>query len=229
VTSVADRWQEVRARVAAAARRAGRDPAEVTIVAVSKRQPAALLDEAFAAGVRDVGESYAQELVAKQAETGAAAALSWHFIGHLQRNKARQVVGRVALIHAVDSEALAREIDKRARAAGIAQSVLIAVNIGGEAQKSGVSPEALPALLRATATLEAVRVRGLMTMPPLAHAPEDSRPHFRALRELRDRVASAGAPLAVLSMGTTGDFEIAVEEGATLVRIGTAVFGPRVQ
>lgn len=222
MSDVAARWRRVRDDVDAIARAAGRDPAEVTVVAVSKLQPAAAIVEAAAAGVTDVAENYAQELVAKQAEVTVP--LRWHFIGKLQRNKARMVVGRAALIHAVDSLELAAEIGKRAAAAGAVQPVLVAVNTGGEAQKSGVEPDAAAALLDAIAALTGVRVDGLMTMPPLPERPEDSRPHFRALRELRDRLAG---PLPHLSMGTTGDYGVAIEEGATLVRIGTAIFGER--
>lgn len=220
--TVADRWRAVRAEVDRIASAAGRAPADVTVVAVSKLQPAAAVREAAAAGVTDVAENYAQELAAKQDEVGPG--LRWHFIGKLQRNKAKQVVGRAALIHAVDSLELAQEIDRRARAAGLVQDVLVAVNTGGEAQKSGVAPGDAAALLDGIAALASVRVRGLMTMPPWPEAPEDSRPYFRALRELRDAL---GRDLPHLSMGTSGDYAVAIEEGATLVRIGTAVFGSR--
>jgi len=220
---IAERWQQVRGEVDRIAVAAGRAPAEVTIVAVSKLQPAAAVAAAVAAGVTDVAENYAQELVAKHDEL-VALDVRWHFIGKLQRNKARMVVGRAALIHAVDSLDLAVEIDKRARTAGIVQEVLIAINTGGEAQKTGVVPDAAAALLDAIAALPGVAVRGLMTMPPWPEAPEDSRRYFRALRELRDRLAR---PLPHLSMGTTGDYAVAIEEGATLVRIGTAIFGER--
>ena len=216
--TVAERWRAVRDEVDAIARGAGRDPAEVTVVAVSKLQPAAAVVEAAQAGVTDVAENYAQELVAKQDEV-ALPGLRWHFIGKLQRNKARMVVGRAALIHAVDSLELAQEIGKRASAP---QDVLVAVNTGGEEQKSGVAPDAAGALVEAIAALPGVRVRGLMTMPPWPEDPEESRPYFRALRELRDRLG-----LEHLSMGTSGDYRVAIEEGATLVRIGTAIFGAR--
>jgi pyridoxal phosphate enzyme (YggS family) len=155
------------------------------------------------------------------------AALRWHFIGQMQRNKVKYVVGRAALIHAVDSESLARDIDSQAARRGIVQPVLLAVNLGGEAQKSGVPPARLEGLLAVVARLAHVTCAGLMTMPPLARTPEDSRPYFRALAELRAAMATAERPLPELSMGTTDDFEIALEEGATLVRIGTAIFGAR--
>jgi pyridoxal phosphate enzyme (YggS family) len=220
---IAARWQAVRAEVDRLARAAGRDEHDVTVVAVSKLHPAAAIAEAVAAGVRDVAENYAQELVAKHEELRSLD-VRWHFIGKLQRNKVRMVVGRAALIHAVDSLELAQEIDKRARAAGIVQEILVAVNTGGEAQKSGVAPGDTAALLDAMSALAGVRVRGLMTMPPWPDDPEDSRPYFRALRELRDGL---GRDLPHLSMGTSGDYAVAIEEGATLVRIGTAIFGER--
>lgn len=234
--ALAERWLAVQARVRAALARAGRPADAARIVAVTKKHPAETVRLALAAGVRDVGENYAQEMVAKMDALGAQDpqdALRWHFIGQLQRNKVKHVVGRAALIHAVDSEALAREIDRQAGREGAAhafvQPVLLAVNLGGEAQKSGVAPEALAGLLAVVATLPHVACVGLMTMPPLARTPEDSRPYFRRLAALRDAHATPDRPLPELSMGTTDDFEVALEEGATLVRIGTAIFGARPQ
>jgi PLP dependent protein len=224
--AIAARWRGVQAEVAAAAGAAGRDPASVTVVAVSKLQPAAAIAAAATAGVTDLAENYAQELVAKQDELGPTG-LRWHFIGRLQRNKARLVVGRAALIHAVDSLELAAELDLRARAAGVVQPVLIAINTGGEAHKSGVAPGDAAALLAAIARLPGLAAEGLMTMPPWPETPEDSRPHFRALRQLRERLATPAHPLPQLSMGTSGDFAVAIAEGATLVRVGTAIFGAR--
>lgn len=226
---MAERWAEVRGRVATAAGRAGRDPSEISVVAVSKKHPVASIREVAAAGATAFGENYAQDLVAKAGELDGVG-IDWHFIGQLQRNKARHVVGVARLIHAVDSARLAREIDKRAAAAGVVQEVLVAVSLAGEEHKSGVREDQVAELLDALAALPALRCRGLMTMPPLAENPEDSRPYYRRLRELRDRLAASGATgLDELSMGTTGDFEVAVEEGATLVRVGTAIFGPRAQ
>jgi pyridoxal phosphate enzyme (YggS family) len=219
------RWAAVQARVAAACARAGRDPASVTIVAVAKLHPAPAVVAAVAAGVTDVGENYAQELVAKAAEVAAAGASPrWHFIGRLQRNKAKLVAGKVALVHAVDSVELGAELGKRAAAIGAMQPVLVAVNLGGEETKTGVEPAAVAALIDALRGVAGIRVDGLMTMPPPADAPEASRPHFQALRALRDRI---GGELRVLSMGMSGDFEVAIAEGATHVRIGTAIFGER--
>jgi len=223
--TIAERWAEVTARVAAACERAGRAAGEVTIVAVSKTHPAAAIREARAAGAIDFGENYAQELAAKAAELADAPALRWHFIGRLQRNKARLVAGRVALVHAVDSVELATEL---ARRAGSIQPILLAVNLGGEASKGGVAAEAAPALAAALAGVAGTSLDGLMTMPPPADDPEASRPHFVALRALRDRLAGQlGRALPVLSMGMSHDFEVAIACGATHIRIGTAIFGSR--
>lgn len=226
MTDVAANLAALDARIAAACARAGRDRAEVRLVAVSKRQPPAAIAAAEAAGHRDFGESYAQELGQKIAALGGGDR-RWHFVGKLQRNKVKDVVGAVAVIHAVDSARLLEAIDRVAGERGVVQPLLIAVNVGGEAQKSGVAPDQAGALVAAAGELANVDCRGLMTMPPWPESPEDSRPHFAALAALRQRLASAAAPLPELSMGTTADLEVAVEEGATLVRVGTAVFGPR--
>lgn len=235
--TLAQRLARVQARVTAALARAGRPADAARIIAVTKKHPAETVAAARDAGVRDVGENYAQEMVAKLDALGPGApsawppagedALRWHFIGQLQRNKAKYVVGRAVLIHAVDGEALAREIAHQAEVRGLVQPVLLAVNLGGEEQKSGVTPEALPALLAAVDGLAHLACAGLMTMPPLAQTPEDSRPYFRRLAALRGELATRARPLPELSMGTTDDFEVALEEGATLVRIGTAIFGAR--
>jgi PLP dependent protein len=227
--TLAERWRAVTARVAAACERAGRSAAEVTIVAVSKTHPAEAIREACAAGATDFGENYAQELAAKAAELAAgspAPAIRWHFIGRLQRNKARLVAGRVALVHAVDSVDLAAELARRA--GGTVQPILLAVNLGGEASKGGIAPDAARSLARSLAGVAGTSLDGLMTMPPPADDPETSRPHFLALRALRDQLADQlGRPLPVLSMGMSHDFEIAIACGATHVRIGTAIFGSR--
>jgi pyridoxal phosphate enzyme (YggS family) len=176
-----------------------------------------------------LGENYVQEAQAKMAALGQVP-VSWHLIGHLQTNKARQAVELFDLIHSVDSLKLARELDKQAARFGKRQAVLIQVNTGGEASKSGVAVEEALALVAAAVRLEHLEVRGLMTIPPFFDAPERARPFFRQLRELRDRYRAApGASPAVgeLSMGMTGDFEAAIAEGATLVRVGTAIFGAR--
>ena len=233
--TIADRWRAVQARVAAACAQAGRPAAEVTIVAVSKTHPAAAVREAFAAGATDFGENYAQELATKAAELADTAlagpaqparALRWHFIGRLQRNKAKLVAGRVALVHAVDSVELAEELARRA--GGTVQPILLAVNLGGEATKGGITADAAPALATALAAVAGTSLDGLMTMPPPSDDPEASRPHFDGLRALRDRLADQlGRPLPVLSMGMSHDFEVAIACGATHVRVGTAIFGSR--
>jgi pyridoxal phosphate enzyme (YggS family) len=227
--TIALRWREVTARVAAACARAGRSAAEVTIVAVSKTHPAEAVRAAGAAGAADFGENYAQELAAKAAELAAGASpppIRWHFIGRLQRNKVRLIAGRVALVHAVDSVELAEELGKRA--GGAVQPILLAVNLAGEATKGGVTALAAPAIARALAGVAGTSLDGLMTMPPPADDPEAGRPQFEALRALRDRLAGElGRPLPVLSMGMSHDFEVAIACGATHVRIGTAIFGSR--
>lgn len=223
---IATRLADLRERIARAAARAGRQPGEVAIVGVAKRHPAEAIAAAARAGLTDVGESYAQEMAAKM-DVLPGAPVAWHFIGRLQRNKVKQVVGRAALVHAVDSIELAREIARRAAERGLVQRILVAVSAAGEAQKTGVDPAAAGALLDEIAGLPALEVQGLMTMPPWPESPEDSRPYFRDLRRIRDDLARPGRPLPHLSMGTTGDLEVAVEEGATLVRVGTALFGPR--
>jgi pyridoxal phosphate enzyme (YggS family) len=220
VTTIAERWREVLARVGAACERAGRAPGDVTIVAVSKTQSVSAVCEAFAAGATDFGENYAQELADKTAQGPPDA--RWHFIGRLQRNKAKLVAGKVVLVHAVDSAELAVELGKRAAQV---QPLLIAVNVAGEQSKGGVTVAAAGELARAIAATPNVRLDGLMTMPP-PHL--DPRPFFDALRALRDDIANAlGRPLPLLSMGMSDDFEIAIECGATHVRIGTAIFGAR--
>ena len=199
-------------------------------MAVTKKHPAAVIAAAAEAGIRDVGENYAQELRDKLGELAAgalAAALRWHYIGRLQRNKIKYVVGKVALIHAVDSLDIARAIAERAVRDDAVQRVLVAVNSGGEAQKSGITPASAGEFLAALDSLDGIEVAGFMTMPPLASRPEDNREHFSALARLRDQLRRPDRPLPELSMGTTGDFEVAVEQGATLVRVGTAIFGPR--
>ncbi|MBK7535973.1 MAG: YggS family pyridoxal phosphate-dependent enzyme [Myxococcales bacterium] len=223
--TIAERWHQVSARVRAAAAQAGREPAAVTLVAVSKTHPMSAIVAAVAAGARDFGENYVQELVDKQQEPAPAADVRWHYIGRLQRNKARFVAGKVALIHAVDSLELAVELSRRAAAV---QPVLVAVNLAGEATKAGVSPLDAARVCAEIARLPNLRLDGLMTMPPPVEDPEQVRPVFRALAELRRRLQDELAqPLPSLSMGMSGDFEVAISEGATHVRVGTAIFGER--
>lgn len=219
------RLDDVHARIRRAALVAGRDPAGVLLIAVAKTWPADAVAEAVRSGVTDIGENRAQELSQKSALLGDR--VRWHFVGALQTNKVRAVVGTAVLVHSVDRIELADAIAGRARSAGISQEVLIEVNVSGEESKNGVETSAALGFAEEVGRLEGVTVRGLMTIPPLAADPEASRPHFRELArlgaELKGRVAGASE----LSMGMTGDFEVAIEEGATMIRLGEAVFGPR--
>jgi pyridoxal phosphate enzyme (YggS family) len=220
--------QKIRESIAAAAAAAGRDPAAVRLVAVSKTKPAAMVEEAYGAGQGLFGENYVQELVAKVAEVRSP--VEWHFIGHLQSNKVRQIAGLVTMIHSVDRLSLAQEIDRQWGRLGKSCSVLVQVNVSGEATKSGTTAAEALSLVRGVAALPNLRVKGLMTMPPFFDDPEHSRPYFRELallaREI-DRLAIPGVSMAELSMGMSGDFGTAIAEGATLVRIGSAIFGGR--
>ncbi len=225
--NLAGRLAGVRARIATAALRAGREPSAVTLIAVGKTHPAELIREAYAAGQRDFGENRIQEALGKF-DALADLPLAWHLIGHLQRNKARQAVGRFALIHSVDSVRLIETLESEAARAGIIQPILLQLNLAGEASKFGAAAEDLPALLDALAAAPHLRAGGLMTIPPYDDDPEASRPLFRRLRQMLDSVPPGG-PLVPrhLSIGMSNDFEVAVEEGATLVRVGTTIFGER--
>jgi pyridoxal phosphate enzyme (YggS family) len=223
--TIAERFAEVAGRIAAACERAGRDPSEVKLVSVAKTFSADRVREALAAGAVAIGENRAQELKEKAATLGGD--IEWHFVGHLQTNKVRQVVGVAALIHSVDRYGLAEAIARRARSLDLIQDVLIEVNIAGEAAKGGVEPGQVAAFAAAAAALEGVRVTGLMTMAPFADDPDASRPFFRDLAELGTVVRAELPGATALSMGMTRDFEVAIEEGATLVRVGEAIFGPR--
>ncbi len=211
--------ERVRERIARAAERAGRRGEDVLLIGVSKTVEIARIREAVAAGVPALGENRVQEARPKIAELGRP--VDWHLVGQLQTNKAKDAVELFEVIHSVDRPELARELDKRARQRGRPVEVLAQVNLAGEGQKGGVVPEGLGALLDSVAGFEHVRVRGLMAIPPEAMDPEDARAWFRTLRKLGERHG-----LAELSMGMSGDFEVAIEEGATMVRIGTAIFGP---
>jgi len=224
---IAARLTAVRERIARAARRAERNPAAVRLVLASKTQPPEAIRAAYAAGAREFGENYVQEAVAKQdalADLEDLEDVRWHLIGHLQTNKARDAVNRFALIHSLDSARLASALGRARPAPRV--PVLIEVNAAGEASKSGVAPAEVERLIEAArATVE---ILGLMTIPPPATDPERSRSHFAALRAMRDRLAAAtGLALSELSMGMTDDFEVAIEEGATIVRVGRAIFGER--
>lgn len=221
--------QAVRARIAEAAARAGRSAATVTIIAVTKGWPVERVREAAAAGLAEIGESRVQEALAKQA-AWPDGPVHWHLVGHLQRNKVRSAVGRFALIHSLDSIRLADALEKAAAAAGLVQDVLVEVNAAREPHKTGVLPEHAGRVVAHAGTLPHLKVRGLMVMAPLTDDEAVIRGTFSGLRELRDRLANT-CPLPPapwhLSMGMSNDFEIAVEEGATLVRLGTILFGER--
>ena len=216
----------VRARISAAARRAGRDPASVQLLAVGKTKPAEAIAEAYAAGQRAFGENYAQELVDKHAALAHLPGIEWHFIGRLQTNKAKLVAKIASMVHAVDSERLALELGKRAEGRAAPLPVLVEVNVGGETSKGGVAVAELPRVLDRIDTIPSLHLAGLMSIPPPAEQPEHARVHHRKLRTLRDAHGGA-ARLPTLSMGMTDDLEVAIEEGATIVRVGTAIFGAR--
>jgi pyridoxal phosphate enzyme (YggS family) len=227
--SIADRLTEVRGRIARAARSAGRDPASVTLVAVSKTFPITAVRDAVAAGQRDFGENRVQEALQKIA-AAADLAIRWHLLGHLQTNKARKAAPAFAMIQSVDSVDLLQKLDAAAAETGHTPDLLIQVDLAGETTKFGISPANVPRVFDAATACRAARVVGLMTLPPLPEISEDARPWFRQLRDLRDGWLASGAPapmLRELSMGMSGDFEVAVEEGATIVRVGTAIFGER--
>lgn len=223
--SMADRLAGVRARVEAAAKRAGRSPNDVLVVVVSKTWPADVCLEAIEAGAAVLGENRAQEFRDKYMVLKERAA--WHFVGNVQTNKVRHIVGAARLIHSVDRFGLAEAIDKRARSLDIVQDVLVEVNVSGEASKNGTEPERAEELITEIVALPGIAVRGLMTMPPMTADPEDSRPYFKELVAMRDSIAEGNPEVQQLSMGMTRDFEVAIEEGATIVRIGEAIFGPR--
>lgn len=226
--SVHEAVLEVRRRISEAALRKGRDPAGVRLMAVTKTVDDERILEAVAAGVDIVGENYVQEAKRKIASMGRKT--EWHLIGHLQSNKAKYAVRLFDLIHSVDRPGLAAELDRRSRLAGVVTPVLIQVSISGEETKGGVPLVQAENLVRDVAEMEHLSIRGLMTMPPWFDDPEQARPFFRALREMRDRILEAGIPgvaMDELSMGMTQDYEVAVEEGATIVRVGRAIFGDR--
>ena len=223
--TIAENHRAVLDRIASAAVRADRSPDEVTLVAVAKTFPADVVATAIEAGITDIGENRAQELKEKVAVLGERA--RWHFVGHLQTNKVRNVIGRTHLVHSVDRFGVAEAIARRASALGMDQRVLIEVNVGKEASKHGVEPARAVALAREVESLDGVTVAGLMTIPPAAPDPEGSRVYFKDLATLRAELVASVPGATELSMGMTRDFEVAVEEGATIVRVGEAIFGPR--
>lgn len=225
MSAVAERYDAVRRAVRDAADAAGRDPDDVTVVAVTKTVGPRDVQQALAAGCRDLGENRVQEFLGKY---GLFPDANWHFIGTLQSNKVKDVVGRACLIHSVDSEELLERIDRVAAARGVRQPVLLQVNVAGESAKHGLQPDDVEDVVRASLDLPAVDVRGLMTMAPLTSRPEDVRWVFRGLAGLFASLVAMrfnGLELSELSMGMTNDYRVAVEEGATIVRVGRAIFG----
>ena len=226
--SIASNLTEIRARIDAACQRSQRDPDSVRLVAVSKTQPSTSVDTAAAAGQKLFGENYVQEFVTKTEEVTAP--VQWHFIGSLQSNKVKYLAGRVAMIHSVDRLSLAEELDRQWGKLGQTLEILIEVNLGDEESKGGASADAAIELVRRVATLPHLQICGLMALPPYLEDAEAVRPYFRRLRELAERITAAniaGVSMRELSMGMSHDFEVAIEEGATLVRVGTAIFGAR--
>jgi pyridoxal phosphate enzyme (YggS family) len=232
IMSVFDNVAEVRERIASAARRVTRPVGDIALMAVTKTHPPALIRQAYAAGLRMFGENRVQEFAGKADALADLADAEWHMIGHLQTNKAGKAVELFEAVDSVDSVKLAEKLDASARALGKRVSVLVEINVGGETAKSGVAPDSdeLEELLLAAPRFEALEFRGLMTVPPFADDPELARPYFRRLRELRDAIAARrlqDVDMRALSMGMSHDFEVAIQEGSTCVRVGTAIFGER--
>jgi len=223
--TIRDNLLKVREKIERAAQKAGRDPKEIKLVAVSKTVEVDRIKEAIEAGVSILGENYVQEAQEKIEALGKP--VSWHFIGHLQSNKAKYAVRLFDVIHSLDSIPLAEELSRRAEQPDRVIRVMIEVNLSKEATKFGTDEERVLNLARRIQNLGHLSLEGLMTMPPYFDSPEMSRPYYVALRELEDRMIKDGIPLKELSMGMSNDFEIAIEEGATYVRVGTAIFGPR--
>lgn len=227
--TIAANLADVRRRLAQAATRAGRTPSDIRLVAVSKTFPVSDVLAAYAAGQRIFGENRVQEALQK-IDASSDTPIEWHLIGHLQSNKARRAASAFACIHSIDSAELLRRVDGAAAESGHAPEVLVQVDIAGEPTKHGSPADALRTIFEVAATCQAVKVVGLMVLPPFLPNPEDTRPYFRQLRGIRDELASRGVPASMLrelSMGMSHDFEVAIEEGATLVRVGTAIFGGR--
>jgi pyridoxal phosphate enzyme (YggS family) len=230
--SIAENMARVQERIAAAARRVGRNPDEVVLMAVSKTFPAERIREAHAAGLRVFGENRVQEFAEKAGALRDLTTAEWHLIGHLQSNKAAKAAELFSAVDSVDSTRLAEKLDASAGKFGKKLAILIEVNVGGEKAKTGLAPESeeLEQILLAAPQWKNLSIRGLMTIPPYTEDPEDARPFFRQLREIRDRIAARHLPaisMDALSMGMSHDFEVAIEEGSTCVRVGTAIFGER--
>lgn len=230
MSDVPENIKIVREKIAAAALRVGRDPSEVRLMGVTKTVDDERIMESIRAGIDIIGENYVQEAKRKIEKMGRS--LPWHLIGHLQTNKAKYAVKLFDMVHSVDRISLARELSRRAAMIDTEMKILIEVNVSGEESKDGIAPELAEALVREAARLPGLKIKGLMTMAPWFDDQEEARPYFRRLRELKDAITAAnisGVELAELSMGMSGDYEVAVEEGATIVRVGTKIFGSRKQ
>mgnify|MGYP000937525513 FL=1 len=225
---IKEQLEEVRKNIEAACKRAGRDPKEVTLIAVSKTKPVPMLEEAYEAGARDFGENKVQELCSKMEQLPSD--IRWHMIGHLQRNKVKYIVGKVELIHSVDTYRLAEEINIQAKKQNVIVPILVEVNIAHEESKFGISAEDAILLVEEISKLENIRIKGLMTIAPYVENPEDNRLYFRKIKQLSVDITNKNidnVSMEILSMGMTGDYEVAIEEGATMVRVGTGIFGAR--
>jgi len=230
--SIPENIADLQSRIRQAAQRAGRSPSDIALMAVTKTHPPGRIREAYESGLRLFGENRVQEFSTKAVALADLVGAEWHMIGHLQTNKAAKAAELFSAVDSVDSLKLAEKLAAAARALNKKLQVLIEINVGGEAAKTGVAPDApgLEDLLRAVLRLEALNVRGLMTVPPFTEDPEGARPYFRKLRALRDQIASRNLPaitMEILSMGMSHDFAVAIEEGSTCIRIGTAIFGER--
>ncbi|MCR5810761.1 MAG: YggS family pyridoxal phosphate-dependent enzyme [Lachnospiraceae bacterium] len=221
--------ESIEERICSACQRAGRSRSEVTLICVTKTKPEEMLLEAYEAGQRDFGENKVQEICRKK--PALPQDIRWHMIGHLQRNKVKQLIGQTVMIHSVDSLKLAQTISSEAVKAGLVMPVLIEVNMAAEESKFGVAPQDAEKLITKASRLEGIQIRGLMTIAPYTEDPNSNRPYFAALRQLAVDIGQKcidNVSMSVLSMGMTGDFEVAIEEGATLIRVGTGIFGERI-
>ncbi|MBP5197775.1 MAG: YggS family pyridoxal phosphate-dependent enzyme [Lachnospiraceae bacterium] len=225
---IAENYQEVSNKIKAACDKAGREYEDVTLITVSKTKPVSDLREAYDAGSRDFGENKVQEMMDKIPQLPSD--IRWHMIGHLQRNKVKYLIGKVYLIHSVDSVRLAEEISKESVKAGVVTDILVEVNVAGEESKFGTGTEESKALVREIAKFPGIHIKGLMTIAPYVEDPEENREVFKALKKMSEELAAENlenTEMTTLSMGMTGDYEVAVEEGATFVRVGTGIFGER--
>ncbi|GJM16636.1 MAG: UPF0001 protein [Thermodesulfobacteriota bacterium] len=221
--------KDINQRIKEAAQRAGRDPSKIKLVAVTKRVEVKRVKQALDLGINTFGENYAQEFrdKSKMLSEQIDSQINWHFIGQLQKNKVKYIIGKVELVHSLDSLSVAKEINKRAESLEITVPVLIEVDTSGEESKGGIFPANLKEFLSELDKFSSIKVCGLMTMPPYFNNVEMARPYFVKLRELRDELVNSFPDLKELSMGMSGDFEIAIEEGATIIRVGSAIFGER--